>query len=225
MNPSSTPPFPRRGALIAASALVGMGLVVASAPSAFALGGAHERIVAPADAPERDVAVILGAEVYPSGTPSPYLRARLDVGARLYREGKARVLIVSGDDSPEHNRETASMRAYLVGKGIPASRIVEDVAGRDTYDTCVRARRVFGVTSALLVSQEYHLPRAVTTCRAVGVDAVGVADVSVKNESGFWRYGAMREYAAGVKMVWDLLTRRQPPLGPASTAVQDALRS
>ena len=100
-----------------------LGAAGVGAPNGYAWWASRGRIVSVTDAPTRDVAVILGAEVYPSGTPSPYLRARLDLGVRLFRDGRARVLLVSGDDAPEHNRETASMRAYLVGKGIPASRI------------------------------------------------------------------------------------------------------
>ena len=202
-----------------------LGAAGVGAPNGYAWWASRGRIVSVTDAPTRDVAVILGAEVYPSGTPSPYLRARLDLGVRLFRDGRARVLLVSGDDAPEHNRETASMRAYLEARGVPASRIVEDVAGVDTYDTCVRAAGVFGVRSLLLVSQEYHLPRAVATCRAVGVDAVGVADVSVRGVSDFWAYGALRERAANVKMAWDVLRHRRLPAEPQSDAVARALRS
>ncbi len=155
------------------------GALAVGAPSVFGWWASRGRVVPVADAPARDVAVILGAEVYPSGTPSPYLRARLDLGAELFRSGRARVLIVSGDNAPDHHRETASMRAYLEAAGVPAAKIVEDEAGLDTYDTCVRARDVFGVHELLLVSQEYHLARAVATCRAVGVDAVGVGVISV----------------------------------------------
>ncbi|WP_052462678.1 SanA/YdcF family protein [Nigerium massiliense] len=212
-----------RRLLTTAAVLAGVGLVAAGAPAAYAFGGSRGRIVEADQAPARVVAIILGAEVYPSGTPSRYLRARLDVGARLYRDGKARVLIVSGDDSPEHNRETSAMRAYLVREGVPAGKIVEDVAGLDTYDTCVRAKRVFGVTDALLVSQSYHLPRAVTTCRAAGVDAWGVGDSSVRRGSSFWRIGEVREYAAYVKMAFDLLSQRVPRLEPPSSAVREAL--
>ena len=83
-----------------------------------------------------------------------------------------------------------------------------------------------GITEALLVSQRYHLPRAVATCRAVGVDAVGVGDVTVRRSSRYWDGFARRELAANVKMVWDLLTHRSPAVvdGP-SDAVGTALRS
>lgn len=209
-----------RAVLAAALASAGT-LVGASTWSAFASRG---RVVAAASAPARDVAIVFGAQVFPSGVPAPYTRARLDLAAELLREGRARVLLVSGDDRAAHNHETSAMRRYLEARGVPASRIVEDPAGVDTYDTCVRARDVFGVREALLVSQEYHLPRAVATCRALGVDAMGVADTSVKGTTAFWPKGVAREFPASVKMVWDLVTRR-PPLAvdAPSAAVRDAL--
>lgn len=204
---------------LAALALMGIG-----APAMWTWWNARGRVLTASQAPARDVAIIFGAEMYPSGRPSPYLQARLDLGADLYRSGKAKVLIVSGDNAAEHHHETTNMRRYLIKVGVPAEHIVEDEHGLDTYDTCVRAIKVFGVDRALLVSQRYHLTRAVATCRAVGVDAIGVGDVTVKNTSNRWDEFAAREYGANLKMVWDLVSRREPILDPPSSAVQDALR-
>jgi vancomycin permeability regulator SanA len=162
-------PVLRVFALIVCLAALGVGVI--AGPALWTRWMSRDRILTSVHAPTRDVAIIYGAEVYPSGKPSPYLRARLDLGAALFRAGRVRVLIVSGDNAVSHNREATSMKNYLVSVGVPEARIVEDAFGLDTYDTCVRAHDVFGVTSALLVSQRYHLPRAVATCRAVGVDA------------------------------------------------------
>lgn len=208
---------------MAAACLLALGAASVAGPALWTRAMAHDRVLTLAQAPARDVAIIYGAEMYPSGRPSPYLRARLDLGAALFQAGKAKVLIVSGDDSPAHHREATNMKAYLVSAGVPAARIVTDDFGLDTYDTCMRARDVFGVTSALLVSQRYHLPRAVATCRAVGVDAVGVGDVSVKKTSKRWEEFSRRELGANLKMVWDLATAREPVLEPASDAVRRAL--
>ncbi len=206
-----------------ALAAVAAALAVA-APSAAAALASRGRVLTVADAPARDVAVIFGAQVHDDLRPSRYTAARLDLGVALFERGTAKVLLVSGDNRPERNYETSSMRRYLEARGVPASRIVEDPGGVDTYDTCVRARDVYGVTSALLVSQEYHLARAVATCRGVGVDGVGVADSSVK-ETRFWPYGAAREFPAKVKMAWDLATRRRPEfVNAVSSAVRDAVR-
>lgn len=203
--------------------LAGLGAASIAGPSLWTRFMARDRNVTAAQAPARDVAIIFGAEMYPSGRPSPYLRARLDLGAELYRGGLAKVLVVSGDNAPEHNRETTNMKRYLVDQGVPAERVVEDEHGLDTYDTCVRAREVFGVTEALLVSQRYHLHRAVATCRAVGVDAVGVGDVSVKRTSKRWDEFSRREVGANLKMVWDVATSRTPKLEGDPDAVRRAL--
>ena len=207
----------------ALAGLVGLGVAAVAAPAAWTWWNARGRVLTSAQAPSRDVAVIFGAEVYPSGNPSPYLRARLDLGVALFKAGQATVLIVSGDNADEHHNETTSMRRYLQRQGVPASRIVEDEFGLDTYDTCVRLRKVFGVSEALLVSQRYHLNRAVATCRAVGVDAVGVGDVSVKRTSRAWDRFVVREYGANLKMAVDLASRRDPVLEPPRDDVARAL--
>lgn len=215
-----------RGVRLALRAAVGCALasaLVLGLPAAWAAASSSGRFHDVADVPPHDVAVILAAEVYADGTPAPFTAARLDVGLALYRAGKAKVLLVSGNDSEAHHRETASMRRYLVDRGVPDAHVVEDTAGNDTYDTCIRIRDTFGVRSAILVSQTYHLPRAVTTCRALGVDAVGVGDDSVADR-GFWPVGVAREFPANVKMVLDLVSGRGPEIAsPPSSAVEAAL--
>ena len=112
--------------------------------------------------------------VNPSGEPSPWLRYRLDTAARLYHSGRVEALLVSGDNGRENYNEPVAMRNYLVSAGIPAEAIALDYAGFDTYDTCVRAHRIFGVTRAIIVTQDFHEPRAVSVCRAAGVEAHGL---------------------------------------------------
>lgn len=224
--PGRTALGPRRlwQAFCVVATLAGVAMAAVGAPALWTRWQARERIVTAAQAPARDVAVIFGAEVYPSGRPSPYLRARLDLGVQLYRAGKAKVLVVSGDNTAEHHREASSMERYLLAQGVPAERVVVDEFGLDTYDTCVRAREVFGLTEVLLVSQRYHLHRAVAICRAVGLDAVGVGDVSVRRTSRRWNEFARRELGANLKMVVDLLSRRTPSLDGDPDAVARALR-
>ena len=82
---------------------------------------------------------------------------------------------MSGDNmAPEYN-EPDAMRDYLINAGVPAEQVIADYAGFDTYDSCARAKRIFGVSKLIVVTQSYHLPRAVATCRALGVDATGWA--------------------------------------------------
>ena len=169
------------------------------------------------------VALVLGAQVYPSGWPSAFLRARLDLARRLLEAGKVEVLLVSGAaDAPEYD-EPKAMRTYLVGSGVPAELIVEDPYGLDTYDSCVRAKRVYGLDAVVIVSQSYHLPRAVGTARRVGLTAYGVGDETVRSRREPWISGSIRDQVACVKAVWDLLSRRAPVLDGPDPAVRDAL--
>lgn len=191
--------------------------------AAWASNSSEGRLKTIAGVEPHDVAIVLGAEVLSDGTPAKFTAARLDIAIKLYKAGKAKVLVVSGNNSAEHHRETTNMRRYLVARGVPSAKIVEDAAGNDTYDTCIRARDTFGITSTILVSQTYHLPRAITACRSLGVDAVGVGDSSVA-KLRFWRTGVLREYPANVKLALDVLRGAGPEVAePPSRAVADAL--
>lgn len=172
--------------------------------------------------PHAPVGLVLGAQVYPSGTPSRFLRARLDLALLLLQRGTVDRLLLSGDaQAPEYD-EPAAMRDHLVAAGASADRLVLDPYGLDTYDSCVRARDVYGVDRVVIVTQGYHLPRAVGTARLVGLDAVGVGDRTVRlREDGErlnepWVRGWFRDQVACVKTLWDVGTRRQPALtGPS----------
>ncbi|MFI9389116.1 vancomycin high temperature exclusion protein [Kutzneria sp. NPDC052558] len=123
----------------------------------------------PADAPSAPVVIVLGAEV---GTP--FLAGRLAATVELLKAGKAESVLVSGNANGTSGDETRVMAAYLTAHGIPAAKITVDGDGVDTYSTCARAVQVFGIRRALLVTQAYHLPRAVSLCRNLGMDADGV---------------------------------------------------
>ncbi len=193
-------------------------------PTLYAWGATIGRTYTTATVPVRDVAIVFGAEVLPNKKPSDFLRARLDIAYELWQTGKVKAILVSGDNGDVHYNEPDAMRNYLLGKGVPPVKIVADYAGFDTYDTCVRAVRIFGVTSATLVTQSYHMPRALATCRTIGLDAIGVGDDTMMNAApAVWRNGALREIPAGVKMAYDLLSRRQPILGARETAINIAL--
>ncbi len=173
--------------------------------------------------PTTPVALVLGAQVYPSGTPSPFLAGRLDLAKRLFDAGLVRVILVSGDNGAREYNEPDAMRRHLVDAGVPADRVVADYAGFDTYDSCSRAQRIFGVDRLTVVTQDYHLPRAVATCRALGLDAVGVGDASFRGTRA-WRRGTFRDQVACVKTVVDVVSRRDPVLGARETSVDRALR-
>lgn len=175
-------------------------------------------------APSVPVALVLGAEVSSDGRPSPFLRGRLDVAKDLWDAGKIKVIIVSGDNGTSDYDEPTAMRDYLITAGVPADQVVADFAGFDTYDSCYRARDIFGVSRVVMISQDYHLPRSVVTCRALGLDAIAVGDGSARAYPAVWRYGERREMLANLKMIFDLVTRRLPVLGARESSVDDALR-
>jgi vancomycin permeability regulator SanA len=179
-----------------------------------------------ADAPSAPVVVVFGAELAPGGQrPKSFLAGRLDVAAELVRAGKAKAILVSGDATGYSGNEVAVMTRYLVDRGVEARRIVSDPDGLDTYDTCVRAARVYGVRRALLVSQPFHLPRAVTLCRRSGIDADGVGARCHPCRVATLRKNKVREVGADLKAVWDVVLDRQPAVSsPPDRALTDALR-
>jgi len=199
-----------------------LGALAGLGPTAYALAASAGRVSSVSDAPDRPVAIVFGAGLDSSGVPMPFLSARLDLAAQLYRDGTVKVILVSGDNRTADYNEPDAMRSYLLSAGVPSDRIVADYAGRDTYSTCVRAKRIFGVDAAVLVSQTYHLPRALAACRGVGIDAWGVGDDTVSS-SPAWPGYVVREVGANVKLAWDLLTRREPVLGDPESGVRDAL--
>ncbi|MFA6527979.1 MAG: GNAT family N-acetyltransferase [Candidatus Gracilibacteria bacterium] len=124
--------------------------------------------------PNYEVAIVFGAGIKDDGTPSDALKDRLRTAAELYDAGKVEKILVSGDNSFESYDEPTAMYTYLVDtEGIPAEDVFIDYAGRCTYDTCIRAHEIWGVDEAILVSQGFHLPRAIFTCNSVGVDSSG----------------------------------------------------
>ena len=215
------PPRGRRKALRALGYLMLSGVVViATLVGAIVFGARHVAHVSASrtfdidDVPEQAIAMVLGAKADP-GRPSAFLAARLDLAVELYELGKIEAVLVSGDNLAGSNFETSVMRDYLVGKGVPADRIVEDPAGYDTYDSCVRARDVFGVTEMVVLTQLYHLERALTICVDIGIDAVGVGDVTARDRfPALYSKGEAREWAANLKMEWDLISRRKPQQDP-----------
>lgn len=183
------------------------GCVLALLPATWTYVVAGDRLRTAADAPRTEVAVVFGAGLW-DGEPSPYLAHRLDAAAKLYHEGRVRALLVTGDNSREDYDEPDAMRAYLTKRGVPDTRIVSDYAGFDTWDSCVRAKKIFGVDRAVLVTQGFHVRRAVALCAAAGVDSYGVG-VDAKHDVT-WYYGGAREVFAAGKAVLDAVFQPDP---------------
>jgi vancomycin permeability regulator SanA len=141
------------------------------------------------DAPSERVAIIFGAGLRRDGTPTAVLRDRVETGVQLYFDGKVEKLLMSGDNSQVEYNEPESMRQYAISLGIPEQDIVLDYAGSRTYDTCYRAKSIFGLESAILVTQKFHLPRALFLCNVLGVKATGVEAANnyyLKRSLFFW---------------------------------------
>lgn len=118
--------------------------------------------------------IVLGAGVYSDGTPSPMLRDRLDTGIALYKAGTAPKLLLTGDNGQVEYNEVDVMLNYALDKGVPKEDIFLDHAGFSTYDSVYRANYIFGVEKAVVVTQTYHLFRALYGCNRMGIEALGV---------------------------------------------------
>jgi vancomycin permeability regulator SanA len=127
----------------------------------------------PAQRPVQPVAMVFGAGVY-GNQPSPMLADRVEGAVQLYRQGKVSKILMTGDNSKKNYDEVGVMKQYAIAQGVPATAITTDHAGFNTYDSCYRAKQIFGVSQAVLVTQAYHLPRAVYTCQQLGIQAMGL---------------------------------------------------
>lgn len=154
------------------------------------------------------VAIVFGASVYGNGELSPILEDRVDTAIELYLARKVDRILVSGDNRHPSYNEPKAMQEYLVTHAVAAKDVIVDYAGRSTYETCLRAKEIFGLERAVLVSQGYHLPRALYIANQLGLDAVGMAgDLRLKNNK--IDYQSLRELAAEMKAYLNL--RYFPP--------------
>ena len=131
--------------------------------------------------------LVLGCAAGTDGEPSPMLKDRLDTGIALYRQGVAPKLLLSGDNSIKEYSEPESMFRYTIAQGVPAEDIFLDYAGFSTYESVYRANAIFDVDSMIVVTQKYHLFRALYTSRALGITAKGVASNQRKYTGRYFR--------------------------------------
>ena len=164
--------------------------------------------------PAERVAIVFGAGLRYDGTPTAILRDRVETAVQLHQQGKVDKLLMSGDNSFVDYNEPEAMRQYALELGIPEEDIVLDYAGRRTYDTCYRANAIFQVQSAILVTQSFHLPRALFLCNWFGVESTGVETDNIyfrKISRFFWN---TRELFATTQAAWDVyVTKPLPVLG------------
>ncbi|MEM7336521.1 MAG: ElyC/SanA/YdcF family protein [Chloroflexota bacterium] len=162
------------------------------------------------DTPHRPIGIVFGAQVLGNGRLSDALQDRMDVAIQLYHEGKVDALLLSGDNRFVEYDEPSSMMAYAIANGVPEAALHPDFGGRRTYDTCYRAKHIFEVETAVLITQEFHLYRALLLCRQMGVDSVGVSaslQPYIRD-----RYFAVRELLATNLAIVDLIRNNPAPV-------------
>ena len=172
------------------------------------------RVYSVEDMPNERAAIVFGAGLWRDGSPTPVLRDRVKTASELYFQGKVEKLLMSGDNRTTDYDEPTAMKNYAIELGIPEKDIVLDYAGRRTYDTCYRAKEIFGLDSAILVTQEFHLSRALYLCEKLGVKSTGVnADLRYYRKSSrvYWN---TRETLATLTAFIDIyITHPLPVLG------------
>jgi vancomycin permeability regulator SanA len=159
---------------------------------------------------DRVAAIVLGAGL--NGThPSPLLEDRIDAAAELYKAHRVNALIMSGDNTTRYYDEPTAMRQRALELKVPAAVIAPDFAGRRTWDTCMRARKVFGITRAVVVTSSFHIDRAIATCKAAGIETVGY---SVSDARFSWQHRLqwrLRELPATTRALLDAWILRPDP--------------
>src|SRR6201994_2863584 len=192
----------RRAAFTAAGFMV---VLIGAANVIVWLGGRGPTTRDVAKVPPAEVALVLGAQVYTNGTPSIMLADRVHAAEALYRAGKVKKILVSGDHGSWSYDEPGTMRRMLLADGIPARDIFTDHAGFDTWDSAQRAKRVFDVSSAVVVTQRFHMARALYDARHAGVHVTGFA-ADRRDYGRVMRRLEVREALARIKAVGDVLT-------------------
>ena len=156
-----------------------------------------------------DCIIVLGAGLRPDGKPTWILEDRIKVGDELYKNHAAPKIIMSGDHGRESYDEVNAMKKYAKSEGVPSKDIFMDHAGFETYDTMYRARDVFGAKKVIIVTQKYHLYRAMYAAKKLGLDAYGVSATKRKYDNKQW-IRDMREWLARVKIFGKCITKPKP---------------
>ncbi len=164
------------------------------------------------DVPPSRAAIVFGAGLLRDGTPSPVLKDRVATSVNLYQAGKVEKILMSGDNRFVDYNEPAAMKEYAMSMGVPEDAIVLDYAGRRTYDTCYRAKEIFGLQEAIVVTQRYHLPRALFTCQEMGIMVKGVAADLRQYHTHSLRFWSLRELPATLVAVWQVWVSHPLPV-------------
>ncbi|MBN2148179.1 MAG: YdcF family protein [Anaerolineales bacterium] len=191
-----------------------LGLSVLILPRIITTLHSLSRIYTIENVPAMRAAIVFGAGLWRDGSPTPVLRDRVATAAELYFAGKVEKLLMSGDNRFVDYNEPAAMRSYAISLGVPEQDIILDYAGRRTYDTCYRARAIFGLQQAILVTQSFHLPRALYLCSTLGLDIAGVPADRRDYHTSSLVWWNLRELPATLTALWEVhVTHPLPVLG------------
>ena len=194
--------------------LAGVAVLVGLAPRAYTALAYQGRLYPAASAPSEYVAVVFGAGLQRDGSASPVLFDRVATAADLYHSGKVARLLLSGDNRFLNYNEPQAMYDAALQLGVPAAALVLDYAGRSTYDTCYRAHAIFGLSRALLVTQAFHLPRALYLCDSLGMQTAGVIADRRRYQPRAELLWNVREIFATAAAWWDVnIAHPLPVLG------------
>ena len=172
----------------------------------------------PEKLPSEKVGLVLGtSKTLRNGNKNPYFFYRIDAAEELYKAGKIKYIIVSGDNSSKNYNEPEDLQNELISRGIPKTNIFLDFAGLRTLDSVVRAKEIFGQSSYLIISQRFHNERAVFLAQKKGIKAYGFSAKDVNKKAGLKTN--IREYFARVKVFYDLLLGVEPKFGGAKVVI------
>ncbi len=163
------------------------------------------------DVPAKKVAIVFGAGLWADDKPSPILRDRVLAAAKLYEEGKVQKIIMSGDNRFVNYDEPSAMIELAIENGVKKKDLQPDYAGRRTYDTCYRAKHIFELDEAILVTQSFHIIRALHICNALGIDSIGFSsDLSDYPNEKYYEFRDI--YALALSMI-DINVRKPEVIG------------
>jgi SanA protein len=158
--------------------------------------------------PKTTTVIVLGASVHSDGKLSPILKDRVDTAFLLFESGKIDNFLLSGDHTTDDYDEVNSMKNYLLGKGVPQSKILLDHAGLDTYDSMYRSKALFDTHNAIVVTQSFHLPRSLFIAKHLGLNYKGFAAKPIEYKAS--QQIIFREKLANIKAIWDVLLHNKP---------------
>ncbi len=223
-NPRKSKPGSKAVKVILLVMLIGCAIITlfVAAVNIRMISTTKDRIVAVEDIDESDYdcILVLGAGVKDDGTPSHMLEDRLLRGIELYEAGVSNTVLMSGDHGRVEYDEVNVMKDYAVSKGVDADRIFLDHAGFSTYDSLYRAKEIFGAEKIIIVTQEYHLYRALAIADSLGIEAVGVSSDLRSYYGQFTR--DVREVAARTKDFFYILFKPQPTVLGESISFSDS---